>query len=45
MQNEELKKVQNQAYDAITKYIDLYDFAPTGYITLSKEGVIIELNL
>ena len=31
--------------DACDKYIELYDFAPTGYLTLSKEGEIIELNL
>jgi PAS domain-containing protein len=44
MQNEELKKAQSQAYEAITKYVDLYDFAPSGYISLSKDGDIIELN-
>jgi len=27
------------------KYAQLYDFAPTGYFTLSKDGDIIELNL
>jgi PAS domain-containing protein len=44
MQNEELKIAHDQAYEAITKYIDLYDFAPSGYLTLSKDGFIIELN-
>jgi PAS domain S-box-containing protein len=44
MQNEELKKAHSQAYQAITKYEDLYDYAPSGYISLSKEGDIIELN-
>ncbi|OFX56251.1 MAG: hypothetical protein A2046_06250 [Bacteroidetes bacterium GWA2_30_7] len=27
------------------KYIELYDFAPSGYFTISKVGEIIELNL
>jgi len=44
MQNEELKTAHDQAYEAITKYVDLYDYAPSGYLSLSKEGDIIELN-
>jgi len=27
-----------------TKYTELYNYAPSGYFTLSKEGEIIELN-
>ncbi|MEI6755010.1 MAG: PAS domain-containing protein [Paludibacter sp.] len=45
MQNEELKTAHDQAYEAIQKYVELYDFAPSGYLSLSKEGDIIELNL
>ena len=41
MQNEELMEAQKQAEDAI----NLYDSAPTGYFTLSKDGTIIRLNL
>jgi PAS domain-containing protein len=44
MQNEELKKAHAKAYEAIEKYVELYDFAPSGYLTLSKEGNILELN-
>ena len=29
----------------LDKYIKLYDFAPSGYITVSTEGKIIEINL
>jgi signal transduction histidine kinase len=45
MQNHELILSQNRATLAIDKYTELYDFAPVGYFTLSKEGEILELNL
>ena len=45
MQNEELMLANEQAEFATKKYTELYDFAPSGYFTLSKEGKIIELNL
>jgi len=46
LQNEELVLAKEQAIEvASQKYSELYDFAPTGYFTLSKEGKIIELNL
>ena len=35
---ESLEKSQN-------KYINLYDFAPTGYLTINREGRIFEINL
>ena len=44
MQNEELIIAREQAEAAMEKYTDLYDFAPSGYISLSKEGEIIDLN-
>lgn len=44
MQNEELKKAHDKAYKAIEKYTELYDYAPSGYLSLSKDGDIIELN-
>lgn len=44
-QNEELIRVNEQASVATKKYIELYDFAPSGYFTLSKKGEILELNL
>ncbi len=44
MQNEELLKAKEKAELAEEKYTELYDFAPSGYITLSKEGIITELN-
>jgi PAS domain S-box-containing protein len=41
MQNEELIAAISVAQDAIK----LYDFAPTGYFTISKDGEIVRLNL
>ncbi|MDI1306951.1 MAG: PAS domain S-box protein [bacterium] len=45
MQNEELILAKEQAEVAIEKYTDLYDFAPSGYFTLTKTGKITTLNL
>lgn len=45
MQNHELKEAMERAEVASQKYLELYDFAPSGYFTLSKEGRIMELNL
>ena len=45
MQNEELNLAQNQVKLVAEKYTELYDFAPVGYFTLTKNGEIIELNL
>ena len=45
LQNEELLNAQTLAEAASDKYIRLYDMAPSGYFTLSREGKIVELNL
>ncbi len=45
MQNEELMRANEEAEIAVKKYTELYDFAPSGYFTLSREGKIVELNL
>ncbi|WP_423126445.1 hybrid sensor histidine kinase/response regulator [Gaoshiqia sp. Z1-71] len=45
MQNEELKQAKEKAELAEKKYAELYDFAPSGYLTLTKEGEIIDLNI
>ena len=44
LQNEELVLARAFAQDATKKYAELYDFAPSGYFSLSKEGEIIEVN-
>lgn len=45
MQNEELRTAQLIIEDSRSKYVDLYDFAPVGYFTLDKAGLILEVNL
>jgi PAS domain S-box-containing protein len=45
LQNEELLLAKSATQDYIEKYSELYDFAPSGYFTLSRDGEIIELNL
>lgn len=45
LQNEELQIAKRKADEAREKYIELYDFAPSGYFTLSKQSDILELNI
>ena len=45
MQNDELRRAQAELEDAQARYLDLYDFAPVGYFTISEQGLILEINL
>jgi two-component system, chemotaxis family, sensor kinase Cph1 len=45
IQNEELRESQLKLEDSRRKYFDLYNFAPDGYFTLDKDGIILEVNL
>jgi len=44
-QNEELKESNLAQLELKTKYFDLYDFAPVGYLTLDVKNIITEANL
>ena len=44
MQNEELRGSRAELDASHRKYADLYNFAPVGYITMDKRGLIKEAN-
>jgi PAS domain S-box-containing protein len=45
MQNEELRRAQADLEQSRSRYFDLYDLAPVGYITVDDRGAIVEMNL
>ncbi len=45
MQNDELRQVQLELEASRDRYIDLYDFAPVGYFSISDKGFILRANL
>jgi len=45
MQNDELRRAQEELSDMRDWFYDLYNFTPVGYITLNAKNLIVEANL
>ena len=45
MQNDELRRGEEELEASRAKYFDLYDLAPVGYFTVDGKGLILEANL
>ena len=45
MQNQQLQQARKELEASLEKYRELYDFAPVGYVTLDREGIVREANL
>ena len=45
MQNEELQRAHAETEEVLAQYTDLYDFSPTGYLSLDHLGTILKINL
>jgi len=44
-QNEQLMHAQTALEETRDRFVELYDFAPNGYMTLDQQGVIRQINL
>ncbi|MBS1227378.1 MAG: hypothetical protein H6R17_655 [Proteobacteria bacterium] len=45
MQNDALRRAQIAVEESRDRYVDLYEFAPVGYLTLTPAGQMAQLNL
>ncbi len=45
LQNEELRQRQAEVDASRAHFVDLYDFAPIGYVTVSEAGLVVRANL
>ncbi len=44
MQNDELRRTQLLIEESRDRYVEFYDFAPVGYITVNRDALIEEIN-
>jgi PAS domain S-box-containing protein len=44
LQNEELREARVELESALARYTEMFEFAPIGYITISLDGALHELN-
>ncbi len=45
MQNEELRRIQEELEKSHNHYTNLFDFSPTGYFDVDEKGIITRINL
>lgn len=45
LQNEDLRRAQEELEKSRAKYFDLFELAPVGYFTLGQKNLIVEANL
>jgi PAS domain S-box-containing protein len=45
MQNEELRRIQEELEEARDRYSHLFDFSPVGYLTVNEKGIVEGANL
>jgi len=45
MQNDEIRRTHEELERSRSEYVDLYDFAPVGYLTLDNKGIVLKMNL
>ena len=45
LQNEDLRLSQQELMESKASYEELYNFAPVGYLTINKKGLILKSNL
>ena len=45
MQNAELRDAQAAVEASAARYTDFYDFSPTGFVSLARDGTVLQINL
>ena len=45
MQQEQLLQSRAELEDSLERYTQLYDFSPLGFLTLARDGTILDINL